>query len=168
MLKSERCSIRRLVAGDLESLLGWRNHPDVRRFMLTQHEITIGEHRDWFERFSRDPSHALLIGEDRGFPIGFVHFSRVAPQSAADWGFYAAPGAPAGSGSRLCATALDFAFQQLALHKVCGQALDNNQASVHLHARLGFRQEGVLREQHLLGDKPYDLICYGLLRREWI
>lgn len=167
MAAVERCAIRPLTAADLEMVLAWRNHPKIRRRMLTQHEIGMDEHRSWFERSTSDSSRALLIGEDSGSPLGFVHFSGVAPQSVAGWGFYAAPGAPAGSGTKLCAAALDFAFQQLALHKVCGQALDHNQASIRLHRRLGFREEGVLREQHLIGGTRHDLICYGLLRREW-
>jgi hypothetical protein len=35
---------------DLETLLRWRNHPDVRKCMLSQHEITLAEHRAWFDR----------------------------------------------------------------------------------------------------------------------
>lgn len=159
--------VRRVAEGDLSSVLAWRNHPDVRKFMLTQHEITLEEHLRWFERASRDPGRCLLIAEEEGRPLGFVHFTGVGPDGVADWGFYAAPEVPRGSGRKLGEAALDHAFQALGLHKVCGQALGFNEASIRFHLRLGFQQEGVLRRQHRLGDAWHDLVCFGLLREEW-
>lgn len=41
--------IRPMVYADLERVLAWRNHPDVRRYMYTQHEITLDEHQRWYE-----------------------------------------------------------------------------------------------------------------------
>lgn len=35
-----RPQVRPMVATDLERVLGWRNHPEVRRHMYTQHAIT--------------------------------------------------------------------------------------------------------------------------------
>lgn len=164
----DRCDVRPLTAADLEMVLAWRNHPDIRRCMLTQHEISLEEHRAWFERAREDSSRCLLVAEERGTPFGFVHFSGVRAAGVADWGFYAAPGAPKGAGTKLGASALDVAFRELQLHKVCGQALDFNEASIRMHTRLGFTQEGVLRDQHRIGGKHHDLFCYGLLRREWL
>ena len=34
------CRLRRLTEDDVPMILPWRNHPDVRRFMYTQHEIS--------------------------------------------------------------------------------------------------------------------------------
>jgi len=167
MPAGEDVRVRPVGEADLARVLAWRNHPDIRRFMLTQHEIPLDEHRRWFERASRDPGRCLLIAEEEGRPLGFVHFIGVAPDGVADWGFYAAPGAPRGSGRKLGEAALDHGFRTLGLHKVCGQALDFNEASIRFHRRLGFREEGVLREQHRLGDAWHDLVCFGLLRREW-
>lgn len=164
----DRCEIRPLAAADLPMVLSWRNHPDVRRCMLTQHEISLAEHQAWFVRAQNDSSRSLLVAQDGDVPLGFVHFARVHIGGIAEWGFYAAPGAPKGAGTKLGATALDFGFRDLQLHKVCGQALDYNDASVRLHTRLGFVNEGVLREQHCIDGTYHDLFCYGLLRREWL
>jgi UDP-4-amino-4,6-dideoxy-N-acetyl-beta-L-altrosamine N-acetyltransferase len=152
---------------DLEAVLTWRNHPDVRCYMLTQHEIALDEHREWFARASVDPARCLLIVEEGQTPLGFVHFAGVSPGGIADWGFYAVPDAPKGSGRRLGAAALDHAFRTLDLHKVCGQALDFNGGSIRLHLALGFQQEGVLRRQCRLGGEYHDLVCFGLLASEW-
>lgn len=159
--------IRLMTVDDLGEVLRWRNHPDVRKCMLTRHEIQPAEHAAWFARASVDPARRLMIVEDSGGPLGFVHFSGVAPGKAADWGFYACPAAVKGSGRRLGCCALAFAFDTLGLHKVCGQALDFNTASIGFHEALGFRREGVLREQHKIDDRYHDLVCFGLLGDEW-
>lgn len=159
--------IRPLEARDLEHIRQWRNHPEVRGFMLTQHEISPEEHLSWFARASVDPSRRLMLVEEDGVPLGFVQFSRVSPGAAAEWGFYSGPVAPPGSGRKIGIAALDFAFATLQLHKVCGQALAFNAASIRFHERLGFRREGVLREQHLIGATYQDMICFGLLSSEW-
>lgn len=168
MTKDASISARRMGENDLEYVLKWRNHPDVRRFMLSQHEITPAEHRAWFDRASRDETRALLVIEEYGRPLGCVIFSGVKKDATADWSFYSAPGSPAGSGTRICATALEFAFSDLRLHKVAGQVLDFNRASIRIHQRLGFTQEGNLREHSLINGTYHDLFCFGVLSIEWL
>jgi UDP-4-amino-4,6-dideoxy-N-acetyl-beta-L-altrosamine N-acetyltransferase len=163
----EEYQIRLMAADDLERVLTWRNHPDIRHYMLTQHEITVDEHLRWFEHARNDPSKRIFIFEHRKRALGLIHFSGVAPGGIADWGFYTAPEAPKGLGRILGTTALDFAFQKLDLHKVCGQVLACNKASIRFHKTLGFSQEGVLRDQHFISDEYHDLICFGLLSQEW-
>lgn len=153
---------------DLPTVLAWRNHPSVRSFMLNQHEITPGEHRTWYERTSGDPSRRLLIVEDPAGPVGFVQFSNVAVNGIADWGFYARPDAPRGTGRRLGAAALDYAFAELGLHKVCGQAITTNEASIRMHRSLGFVEEGILRDQKYVNGTHHSLMCFGLLKHEWL
>jgi RimJ/RimL family protein N-acetyltransferase len=55
----------------------------------------------------------------------------------------------------------------LNLHKVCGQVLAGNEASIRLHLKLGFHQEGILRQQQRIGESYRDLVCFGILRQEW-
>ena len=164
---NDQCQIRHLKAEDLNHVLSWRNHPDIRRYMLSQQEITADEHYRWFERASNDPAKKLLIVEENALALGFVQFSGVSKDAIADWGFYAVPSAPKGTGRKLGIAALNCAFDFLQLHKVCGQALSFNTASIHLHQTLGFQQEGILRDQHRIDGVYQDLICFGLLRHEW-
>lgn len=159
--------IRPMVHADLGRVLAWRNHPDVRRYMYTQHEITLDEHQRWFERTLPDPKKHLLIFEVNHLPLGFVNFNEVGNGGIANWGFYVAPDAPKGSGRQLGCAALSHAFTQLKLHKVCGQALAYNQRSILFHQSLGFQQEGTLRDQHFDGERYHNVICFGLLSREW-
>ncbi len=166
--KSEQGLVRKMTEQDLDQVLQWRNHIDVRRFMFNQEEITFKEHRSWFKRISLDSHRHLLIFEIDGVPSGSISFNRHDTASVADWGFYMAPEAKKGLGRQLGFAALDYAFGKLGLHKVCGKALAFNERSIQFHLGLGFRQEAVLREQHFDGQNFHNVVCFGLLEHEWI
>lgn len=159
--------LRHMNHADLAIVLNWRNHPEVRRYMYTQHEITLDEHRQWFERSLLDPKKHLLIFEVNHQPLGFVNFNETRDDGNSDWGFYLAPDAPKGSGFQLGQAALNYAYTVLKLNKVCGQALAYNQRSIRFHQSLGFQQEGALRDQYFDGESYHHVICFGLLSHEW-
>jgi UDP-2,4-diacetamido-2,4,6-trideoxy-beta-L-altropyranose hydrolase/UDP-4-amino-4,6-dideoxy-N-acetyl-beta-L-altrosamine N-acetyltransferase len=159
--------VRPMTSDDLERVLAWRNHEEVRRYMYTQHEISIAEHSCWFEQASHDSSRHLLVFESNAVPLGFINLHQIAPGGVADWGFYAAPDAPKGIGRQLGHAALQYAFNCLGLHKVCGQAVAYNHRSIKFHESLDFQQEGILREQHFDGQSYHDVVCFGLLAVEY-
>lgn len=163
----EACTIRRLSESDLPIVLTWRNHPDIRRHMFSQHEINAQEHQEWFARTSVDPSRCLLIAEETSIPLGYVQFNKVDKGGVADWGFYVKPNATPGSGKNLGVAALNYGFKILRLHKICGQVIASNHASIRFHERLGFKKEGELRDQQLVDGKYQTLIYFGLLASEW-
>ncbi len=167
MTTSHFDQVRLMDEGDLKLVLSWRNHTDVRRYMYTSHQITLKEHSQWFERASRDPNRHLVIFEGDATPLGFINLHVAAPSGVADWGFYAAPDAPKGTGQRLAATLFDYAFRELGLHKLCGQAIAYNTRSIAFHQRLGFQTEGTLRDQYFDGSCYHDVLCFGLLASEW-
>jgi len=135
--------------------------------MFTQHEISFEEHRKWFATANQDPSRCLLMVDEAKQAIGYVQFSNVEVGGVADWGFYARPNSPKGTGLKLGAMALNHAFGPLKLHKVCGQAIADNQSSISFHQRLGFQLEGVLRDQRRIEGLYHSLYCFGLLSVDW-
>lgn len=167
MSEPTSCSIRPMGEGDLEQVLAWRNHPEVRRYMYTRHEISLAEHTLWFGRASQDPSRHLLIFEVNGSPRGFANVHDIGNGGVADWGFYVAPDAPKGTGNALGRAVMHYAFETTGLHKLCGQALAFNDRSIRFHLSMGFQREGVLRQQHFDGQLYHDVICFGLLASEW-
>lgn len=148
-------------------VLAWRNHPAVRGFMLTQHEISLEEHRQWFARVKLDKTRQQLIVMDGTVPLGFVQFNSVSHGGIADWGFYVRPDALKGDGTKLGQAALMHGFNIIGLHKVCGQAIEGNTASIAFHQKMGFREEGLLRDQQRMGHHYHTLVCFGLLAKEW-
>ena len=156
-----------MTKADLDAVLAWRNHADVRRFMYTQHEISKEEHVRWFDRASMDPKRYLLIYQVGDSPQGFINLHEIGAGGIADWGFYAAPDAQRGTGAAMGSAALHYAFETLKLHKLCGQAIGFNERSIHYHFKLGFLKEGVLQQQHFDGQNYHDVWCFGLLAETW-
>ena len=165
---ADTCCLRPMTVADLERVLELRNHPEIRRYMLTKHEITIEEHQMWFERASKDFNLSLLVFELNKICCGYVQFKETNFNGVVDWGFYIAPDAPKGSGSKLGIAALEMAFNKAGVFKVCGQALHWNKPSIKFHLSLGFVQEGLLRDQHFDGITYHDMIYFGMLKRDWL
>lgn len=135
--------------------------------MLSQQQISPDDHRRWFEQCLKSTSRHLLIFEDGGEPSGFVSFHSPDVGGVSEWGFYAAPEAARGTGGKLGAAAIQYGFDALNLHKICGRTLATNERSMKFHAKFGFQREGYLREQHFDGERYQDIVCFGLLRIEW-
>jgi UDP-4-amino-4,6-dideoxy-N-acetyl-beta-L-altrosamine N-acetyltransferase len=158
--------IRPLIANDLPMVRKWRNHPNVRKYMFSQHEISEEEHKCWFEKCTADKKWHLFIFEKDGISLGFVSFHEVNDGGVVDWGFYLSPNTPKGTGNLLSKTTLPYAFDKLNFHKVCGKVLSYNQKSIDFHLRLGFKEEGRLREQYFDGENYNSVVLFGLLKNE--
>lgn len=158
--------LRTMREDDLEMVLAWRNAPEIRSCMLNTEEITPEAHAAWYHRTSSDPDRALLIVEVNTQPIGFVQFSRLQSQLTPEWGFYAAPNAPKGSGSLLGKLALEHAFHVRGLQKLRGQALANNAASIRFHRKLGFIQQSP-SDAACDNNPGRNLLTFELTRAAW-
>ncbi|WP_240967359.1 MULTISPECIES: UDP-4-amino-4,6-dideoxy-N-acetyl-beta-L-altrosamine N-acetyltransferase [Pseudomonas] len=159
--------LRLLTEPDLPLLLDWRNDPAINRYMFNQRPIQLAEHIQWFCRAAQDPKYTLLIYENNSTPLGHINFTEKPDSGIAEWGFYIAPDAPRGTGSSMCTAALRMAFLEIKLRKISAQVLAYNERSLHLHQKLGFQQEGVLRDQHFDGNHYHSIHCFGLLAQEW-
>jgi ribosomal-protein-serine acetyltransferase len=62
---------------------------------------------------------------------------------------------------------LDHAFGELHLNRVEIRVAPDNRRSRALPERLGFREEGVLRQAERHGEHYGDLTVYSMLAHEW-
>ncbi|HLX57089.1 MAG TPA: GNAT family protein [Ktedonobacteraceae bacterium] len=70
--------------------------------------------------------------------------------------------------TRATKTLVTYAFQELHLNKVEIRCATGNMRSRAIPERLGFTQEGVIRDAGWLYDHFIDLVVYGMLAREWL
>ena len=66
-----------------------------------------------------------------------------------------------------CRTLVTYAFHEWGLNKVEIHCAVGNIRSRAIPTRLGFTQEGSLREAEWVNDHFVDLVIYGMLAREW-
>jgi len=96
-------------AADRERVLGWRNEPGAVAASLTGMAVAPADHAAWFERVTRDRSHALWIVEEHGRPVGSIRLDRDADNP--DCAEVSIALAVEARGRRLASVALDAAGQ---------------------------------------------------------
>jgi ribosomal-protein-serine acetyltransferase len=69
--------------------------------------------------------------------------------------------------TQACRTMLRLAFEEHQVHKVVISCTTDNRRSRAVAERLGFVQEGILRQADRLHDRYVDMVFYGLLKVEW-
>lgn len=131
------------------TVLAWRNHPEVRKVMFTDHLISPEEHAAWWPRTRGNPDYRLLIIEYGDLPCGVVTFSRMADREACWlWGFYLNPDAFADGMDRLRAwngmeqCSLEYAKTELACKTLCCEVFAFNTAVLAMHLRYRFKESG--------------------------
>ena len=139
--------LRAATEDDLDVMLDWRNHPQVRKVSMTTHAIGVEEHRRWWNAVEKDPTRQVLIYSFRGVPAGVVTFSdHDVATGTATWGFYLDT---AGLDERdellrawmeLEREAIGYAFDVLKLKTLGGATLAWNQQVLALHRRFGFAE----------------------------
>lgn len=72
-----------------------------------------------------------------------------------------------GFGTAAIRATLDRAFGELGLHKVWLMIFRTNERSRRTYARIGFVEEGTLREEYFHDGGWHDMLRMSLLAREW-
>ncbi|HEY7478031.1 MAG TPA: GNAT family protein [Actinomycetota bacterium] len=130
---------------------------------------TIDDERAWLASVLRDPDDlegtALIV---EGRYAGGVGLSRGPFGIWAELGYWIdREHEGRGLVTRACVALLGLAFDELGVHRVVIRAGVGNARSRAIPERLGFTQEGVLREEGRGVEGFHDLVVYGLLEDEW-
>lgn len=161
--------LKPLTVGDLDIVLAWRNHPDVRKNMYTQHEISRDEHYAWFERIKGDETKRYLICMANEEPVGLINFVDINPtHKTASWGFYSGDVSKRGVGTQMEFLALNYAFEDLGLEKLCCEVLSFNASVISFHRKFGFDVEGIFRKQFFDGEQYHDIYRLAMFKADWL
>lgn len=132
----------------------WRNAPDVRRVMFTDHLIAADEHQAWWDRVRTDPTRRVLLYQNNGDPLGVVSFFDIDKvNQSCHWGFYLADTGTLGDRSKVALwldlerEAIAYAFADLGCTSLRCETFSFNSAVLHMHERFGFRRTGVERRE---------------------
>ncbi len=165
--------LRPLELKDVTSLYRFRNDWEIVRF-LGGHSVGYS-HADlesWIKSHSSRADEILWAIAERGtdecvghvglykidYRVGKAEFAIVIGDTR--W-------LGRGYGTRVTRTLIEWAFLQLNLSKVSLAVLDNNQRALHIYEKLGFKREGVLKDEQIRDGKYLDLILMAVFRAEW-
>ncbi len=165
--------LRPLAAADYDAVREWRNRPHVAAMMYTDHEISAGEHAQWFAGALIDPTKRYFIIEtleEHGRAgAGLAGFTQIDGESGASWAFYLADAETRGRGlgARTEFLMLCKAFDELGLAVLRCEVLAFNTRVVALHESFGFRQTGVLAAHIMKNGAPQDVVTMEMRREDW-
>ncbi len=163
-------SLRDIAPADKEMIRVWRNLPEIRKYMYTDHIITCEEHDAWFERIAVDPTCRYWIIACDKEDVGVANLYAIDNRNQrCYWAFYVVSPNVRGKGVGTFAEylVLRYVFEELNLNKVCCEVLDFNRGVVRMHKSFGFVQEGVLRKHIAKNGAMHDVVCLAMLKEEW-
>ncbi|NCA97767.1 MAG: N-acetyltransferase [Clostridia bacterium] len=136
----------------------------VRPFNLEQLDLLLSDWNDGQSNF-------VFAIRHEGQICGLVNLDGLDfPNSHAEIGIAITSKLQRGQGfaSEALALLLDFAFGELNLQRIWCRIISGNDPSVRLFTRLGFVQEGVLRQHVRRSGEFRDMLVYGLLHNEYM
>jgi ribosomal-protein-serine acetyltransferase len=124
--------------------------------------------RKGLEQYARDDGFHCGIWEDNLFVGGIGYHWINRNGNFTEIGYWLAKGAE-GRGIMTAAVGVlvDHAFKAWKLNKVEIRAARGNHRSRAIPKRLGFTEEGALRQISRIGTSYHDIIVYGMLAAEW-
>jgi len=165
-----RVDLRPLGAGDRDRVLGWRNSPDVRAYMYTDHVIAPEEHARWFAGVPGDETRRYWIIEMDGAPVGLANLYDIDRRNQrCAWAYYLADPSVRGLGlgSYVEYWMLEYVFEGLKLAKLWCEVLASNEPVWRLHETFGFVVEARFRGHVIKDGARADVLGLGMLTADW-
>lgn len=161
MLKGKLVGLFAVEKEDLLKLRDWRNNPDFRKNFREYRELNMAMQEKWFEqKVANDPTtmmfsiRRLSDGELLGC-CGFVYINWV--HRHADLSLYIGWKDSyidkEGYAEESCWLLLDHGFNELNLNKVWTEIYEFDEKKWSLYQKLGFRQDGMLRQNYFYDGK---------------
>lgn len=167
--KRHSCTLRSLTWGDRTLVLSWRNSEHVRKYMYTDHPISMGEHEAWLQATLRDDSVDVQLFLYAGQPMGLVTASRIDRRNGACyWAFYLGEeAAPNGTGARMEYLALERYFEIQGMRKIMCEVFAFNSSVIRMHEKFGFVREAYFSKHVLKEGKYEDVVGLALFSDKW-
>jgi RimJ/RimL family protein N-acetyltransferase len=174
LFQGKRVHLTRLTRDDSPAMALWTH--DTGYLRLQDTEIAAMETPEEVAAFidrENESSTAYLFGIHRNSDealIGTVGLFDIAWGSRTAWvgvGIGRREDWSKGYGSEAMELVIQYAFDELNLHRLQLTVIDYNPRAIGMYEKLGFVREGNYREFIERDGARHDLLLYGLLRPEW-
>jgi len=175
VILGEGIRLRPVEREDLSRYVAWFNDPEVRQGLERLLPMSSDEEESWFQSLSsRSPFErpfaldVLEAGVWRHIGgCGIHHFEPVHRNAELGIVIGEKDYWHRGFGRAAMRTLLSYSFDTLNLNRVYLHVLSFNERAIRLYRRLGFREEGRLRQDYFHLGCYHDTLVMGLLREEW-
>lgn len=173
-IETDRLRLIKATPDRAVELFAFSGDPEATRFMtwptntsFDQAENTLRYIVSRYERQEVAPW--LIEHQGRNRVIGMAGFNWWMPHHARAEISYALarPWWGKGLATEVVQAVLRFGFEEMGCNRLEALIHPDNLSSRRVAEKVGFRQEGILREALLLKGIPADHLIYGLVRRDW-
>ncbi len=174
-LTTERLILRPFARADaarVQQLAGAHEIADMTGHI--PHPYPDGAAEEWIATHETNWAHSetatfAIVRRDTGELMGAIGLT-VEPQNrCAELGYWlGTPYWNCGYTTEAARAVIRFAFEKLNLNRVYASHFARNPASGRVMQKCGMQHEGTLRQHFVRWDNPEDLVCYGILKSEWV
>ncbi|MFI6759766.1 GNAT family N-acetyltransferase [Micromonospora sp. NPDC050417] len=165
--------LRAMEPSDAESLWRWNHDPEVMRWMDDGYAQSLARVRRWLEdERPRNEYGDVLFGVEvlsDAKLIGLGRLRDTEPETGvADLDIYLGEKEYWGQGyaTDTMRTVCRYGFEKMRLHKITLRVVAENHAAHHVYQKVGFVDEGRLRQVFRRDGRWYDKFTMGLLEGE--
>ncbi|MCB9848896.1 MAG: GNAT family N-acetyltransferase [Phycisphaeraceae bacterium] len=173
-IETERLTLVIPARGDALSIAAICEAPDVSANTLTlPHPYTEADAHDFVDRVEAGMEAGnrvtfLIRRRADGAGVGTIGLVLEPPHHRAELGYIIRLSERGqGYATEACRGVLAYGFGELGLHKITAAWFTDNPASGRILEKLGFHEEGRLREHFFRGGRWRDTVSVGLLRQEF-
>jgi len=174
LLRGRRVRLSAMTEADLESVARWYEDPDFLRFYdsLPAYPKTAESLKEWLKerQEASDEFWFAVRSVPSGDLIGMVAIDGIEWSNRSGWlsiGIGDQSNWNQGFGREATELLVEFAFNELNLHRITLTVFRYNERAIALYEKIGFQHEGTFRDFGERDGKRYDMLLYGLLRPEW-
>ncbi|MET8153365.1 GNAT family protein [Actinoplanes sp. NPDC049668] len=164
--------LRAMEPSDAEALWRWNHDPEVMRWMNDNYAQSLTRVRTYLQERPRNDYGDVLFGIEvigDGRLVGLIRLHGAEPETGkAELDIYLGEKDAWGKGyatdavRRVCR----YGFDKMRLHKITLTVVTENHAARQVYDKVGFAEEGRLREVFRRDGRWYDKYTMGLLERE--
>lgn len=168
-LRGDAVTLHPIEPADAPFLAELVNHPEVRAGTAQTAPMSVADEREWIETLDEhnpDGFNFLVCAD--GDPVGTVGSLDVAQEwGTAQLGYAIHPEHwSQGYATAAVDLVVDYAIDELRFEKVTARVFETNPASARVLEKVGFVEEGVLREHVLVDGDRVDLRLFCVLAAE--
>ncbi|TNE87585.1 MAG: N-acetyltransferase [Deltaproteobacteria bacterium] len=163
--------LRPIRPEDVDHIMQWINDPAVtRNFAHMSAQITREQELAWLEHvIASDTDRLYAVVDADGAYLGNAGVHKIYwPARNGRLGLVlgAAGARGRGLGTQAMRLLVELALTELNLHKVWLVHYRSNERMAHIAAKLGFTQEGVLRDEYFHAGGFHDMVRWSLLEQD--
>ena len=172
-MTSSQVYLRPLTGEDAAAFVPWVNDAEVTRTLAVGAAVMDRQaERAWIEKMNASGSDVLfgIVVQETDRLIGSIGLNQIDFRyRSASLGMMIGEKSMWGKGYGTEATRLvvRYAFEELHLNRVQLHVYEYNLRGLRVYEKVGFRREGVLRQEHVYDGRFWDTVVMALLREEW-